>query len=165
MKTFIASLLFAAAVAEETSITDDAVAAFNDVLNWFGEKTQEHLGSDNEALPFGEVLAVDTTTPPTNGIKAKIALDTTALGVNFVRYEADYYGKAGFAGGHVHLIYFQIEEPLDSAYPADDERFLQTGDAAAAAEEPVVTGQGWWTGMSYAFQVDGTKTPFGMIEK
>jgi hypothetical protein len=42
---------------------------------------------------------------------------------------------------------------------------LQDGDAAAAAEEPVVTGQGWWTGMSYAFQVDGTKTPLGMIEK
>ena len=114
MKTFIASLLFAAAVAEEASVTDSAVSAFNDVLNWFGQKTQEHLGSENEPLAFGSVDPVDTTTPPTNGITAKIALDTTALGVNFVRYEADYHGMAGFAGGHVHLIYFQIEEPDES---------------------------------------------------
>lgn len=129
MKTFIASLLFAAACAAETtadaSVKDQAVSAFNDVLNWFGQKTQEHLGSDNEPVPFGELAPVDTTTPATNGLTAKIALDTTALGVNFVRYEVDYHGLSGFAGGHVHLVYFQIEKPAADAHAGhDDERFL-----------------------------------------
>jgi hypothetical protein len=42
-------------------------------------------------------------------LEASVALDSTALGVNFIRYNADYHGFTGFGAGSTHLLYFQIE--------------------------------------------------------
>jgi hypothetical protein len=124
MKKFTASLILTAAYAQttSTSTTDSFTSTVNDIKNWFAQKLQDHLGSDNEAVPFGSIAPNDSSNPATNGLDAKIALDTTALGVNFVRYEADYHGLTGFAAGAVHLLYFQIEKPVESADAAS--RFL-----------------------------------------
>ena len=105
--TFAASLLFAAVSAQNTtSSTTTAIKdAASGVLNWFAEKTQQFLSSDPDNQAFGSYNATSTA----NGLTATVALDSTSLGVNFIRYNADYTGTTGFGAGSTHLLYFQIE--------------------------------------------------------
>lgn len=105
--TFAASLLFAAVSAQNTttnstSTTSAIKDAASGVLNWFAEKTQQYLSGDPDNQPFGSYNATSTS----NGLTATIALDSTSLGVNFVRYNAEYQGTVGFGAGSTHLLYF-----------------------------------------------------------
>ena len=173
--TFSASLILVTALAETTTTTTTSVSNTvsnyaSQVLNWFSTKTQEHLSGDPTELAFGEY----DSTADKNGLNCTIALDTTALGVNFVRYGAHYHGFKGFAANSYHQIYFQIEKPV-FVDDEEDRRFLQTGTTTTAtttgttttaattttttaATTPVVTGTGDYEGMAYAFQVK-TGTP------
>ena len=85
MRTFVGALLLAAASAQatttnSTSTTDSIKKAVSDVTNWLLGKTKDNLstGSDKKLLP----LYPETAT--TLGLNFTVALDNTALGVNFV---------------------------------------------------------------------------------
>jgi hypothetical protein len=80
MRTIVGALIYAAASAQKTTTTDSINKAVSDVTNWLLGKTKENLstGSDKKEFP----LYAETAT--TLGLKFTVALDNTALGVNFV---------------------------------------------------------------------------------
>jgi len=107
----------------------------DEVLSWFN---QNYTNSKLVEQPFGSYNSNATA----NGLNASIALDQTALGVEFVRYKADYHGFTGYGTNSYHLIYFQIEQPLPATSPS---RFLQSATNS--------TGTGSYEGMAYTFQL------------
>jgi hypothetical protein len=85
MRTFVGALLLAAASAQNTttnstSTTDKIKTAVNDITNWLLGKTKDNLSTGSDFEEF----ELYNATPSTMGLKFKIALDNTALGVNFV---------------------------------------------------------------------------------
>jgi hypothetical protein len=176
MKTTItAALLIAAASAQTnstattttttTSTTDKIKDTFNDVLNWFSGKTQQYLSGNPSNIPFGSYNSTATT----NGLDATIALDQTALGVDFVRYTSNYHGLTNFGAGSTHLVYFQIEQPVVTTSTAAH-RFLQTAttnSTTTSNSTAVVTGTGYYEGMAYVFNVKAganATAPTSMVE-
>jgi len=149
MRTFVGALLLAAASAQttttnSTSTTDSIKEAVNKVTNWLLGKTKDNLstGKDEKEFP----LYAETAT--TMGLKFTVALDNTALGVNFVSAGLHLSGPAAnWASGTAQLVYFQIEQPVE-AKPAA--RLLQasTNSTATSTAAAPVTGTGNWEGWS-----------------
>ena len=145
MRTFVGALLLAAASAQNTttnstSTTDSIKEAVNKVTNWLLGKTKDNLstGKDEKEFP----LYAETAT--TLGLKFTVALDNTALGVNFVSAGLHLTGPAAnWASGTAQLVYFQIEQPVE-AKPAA--RLLQasTNSTATSTAAAPVTGTGNW---------------------
>ena len=167
MKSTITSALILAAASAQTTPTsttsstvDTVKNAFNDVLNWFSGKTQQYLSGNPTNVAFGSYNSTNTT----NGLDATIALDQTALGVDFVRYSSNYHGLTGFAAGSNHLVYFQIEQPIVTTTAL---RFLQTSNSTTTTNTTSVTGTGSYEGMAYSFNVKAganATAPTTMVE-
>ena len=83
MRTFVGALLIAAASSQSSSNTpvpEDIKKAVSDVTNWLLGKTKDNLSTGSDEKEFSLYAATNTTL----GLNFKIALDNTALGVNFV---------------------------------------------------------------------------------
>ena len=148
MRTFVGALLLAAASAQatttnSTSTTDSIKKAVSDVTNWLLGKTKDNLstGSDKKEFP----LYAETAT--TLGLNFTVALDNTALGVNFVSAGLHLSGPtANWASGTTQLVYFQVEQPVEATAAA---RLLQaTTNSTATTTAAPVTGTGNWEGWS-----------------
>ena len=83
MRTFVGALLIATASAQSgstTTVTEDIKKAVSDVTNWLLGKTKDNLSTGSDSEEFNLYDSTDTTL----GLDFNIALDNTALGVNFV---------------------------------------------------------------------------------
>ena len=83
MRTFVGTLLLAVASAQSGSnktVTEDIKNAVSTVTNWLLGKTKDNLSTGSDSEEFSLYAATNTTL----GLNFKIALDNTALGVNFV---------------------------------------------------------------------------------
>ena len=83
MRTFVGALLLAVASAQSgsnTTVTEDIKNAVSTVTNWLLGKTKDNLSTGSDSEEFNLYDSTDTTL----GLDFNIALDNTALGVNFV---------------------------------------------------------------------------------
>jgi hypothetical protein len=142
--------VFATAFAQEETAAETAENTWKDVKNWFAEQTTTYLTDGQITVDFGSYTVKDH-----HSLKAKISLDSTLVGANFVTVGVDLSSAnaSDWEKGNAAMIYWQIERPISSAESfADAQRLLQDEEAPAEEEEVVVTGDGNYEGMSMLFK-------------
>lgn len=128
MKSFYFALLFASALAQNSTAPD-----FKGLL-------ADYLSASSQNVTFS---AFDPT--PTNaGFGGVVSMQTTLAGVRYVSVELELKGNSSFYGsGAQQLVYFQIEEPVPT--PTAAARLLQAAANSTNTTAPAA-GTGWFEG-------------------